>query len=83
MPVMNFELIPYGPLLEVLGSPPLMLTTDARTARELLDALHQQYAGLAPWRGRIACACGDQLLNADGPLQAGMQIALIPPVSGG
>lgn len=80
---MNVQLIPYGPLQEVLGAPSLSFEASATSAAALLQALHAAHPGLAPWQGRIALAHGESLLAADSPLEDGMQIALIPPVSGG
>ncbi len=80
---MKLLLAPYGPLIPVLGTAPVCVDTPARNATELLDWLHAQYPGLAPWRQRIACAVGDTLLSADATLAEGAEVALIPPVSGG
>ncbi len=80
---MNLILIPYGPLVDVLGEGPLNIECPATTAAELLAWLHQQYPALQAWRGRIACGLGDELLRAASPLGEAQRIALIPPVSGG
>lgn len=80
---MTITLLPYGPLVQVLGDAPLPFTTVSATAGELLDELHSAYPGLEPWNQRIALACGDALLGARSAIEDGSEIALIPPVSGG
>lgn len=76
-------MIPYGPLVSVLGEPPLTLELNATTAQALLAELHQRFPALEPWSQRIACACGDRLLGPHCEIGEGDEIALIPPVSGG
>lgn len=51
------------------------------TARELLDQLSALYPQL-PWQG-VRLAVDHAYVAADAPLRAGVEFALIPPVSGG
>jgi molybdopterin converting factor small subunit len=80
---MKLQLHPYGPLIHVLGPAPVAVETPAQNAAELLEWLHAHYPGLQAWEKRIACAQGESLLNAASPLNADLEVALIPPVSGG
>lgn len=80
---MRISLIPYGPLVGVLGEPPLDVELEASDAQALLAELHQRFPALEPWTQRIACACGDSLLGPHSAIHDGDEIALIPPVSGG
>ena len=80
---MNVQLIPYGPLIDVLGPAPQGFEFQGQTAAELIHSLHQQFNDLSPWQGRIALAVGERLLAKQDTLASGDEVALIPPVSGG
>ena len=80
---MEFTLLPYGPLVEVIGPAPQSTQLKADNAAAALSELHHKYPDLAPWKGRIACAQGDRVLAADDKLDPNIELALIPPVSGG
>ncbi len=80
---MKITLHPYGPLLEVIGPTPQEFACEANTASELLNALHTAFADLQPWKGRIALAIGERLLAPQDEIAEGVEVALIPPVSGG
>lgn len=55
----------------------------APTAGELRAAVARELPQLAPHLDTVAVAAGIRLVPEDAPLDAGEEIALLPPVSGG
>jgi molybdopterin converting factor small subunit len=53
------------------------------TVDDAVDLLIARNAGLHDWRGRIAFARDDQIVNGRFVIDQPMQIDLLPPVSGG
>ncbi len=69
---------------EVLGVPETQLTLPVgTTAGEVRDRLLTEHPQLAPWRDLTRFGINLQFAEADSPLQAGDELVLIPPVSGG
>lgn len=69
---------------ETLGLPEKKLTLPVgTTAGEVRDRLLAQHPSLAPWRDLTRFGINLQFAEADTPLQAGDELVLIPPVSGG
>jgi molybdopterin synthase catalytic subunit len=56
---------------------------DGATVDALLDALVARHATLAPLRAAVKVAVERELVSGDHPLADGVEVALIPPVSGG
>lgn len=53
------------------------------TVGALLEKLLREYPGLAPHQETMLTAVNHQFAEADAPLRAGDEVALLPPVSGG
>lgn len=75
----------YGELQELCGGAQLQLelTADEPTVENLIAELACRYPAAQPLLARSVCAVGDSIVDRAKPLQAGAEIALIPPVSGG
>ncbi len=74
----------YGVLQQIVGARRLTLElAEGANVRALADALADQYPALAERLPTVAFAVGDTLAEPQRPLQAGDQVALLPPVSGG
>jgi molybdopterin synthase catalytic subunit/molybdopterin synthase sulfur carrier subunit len=68
---------------DVLGAGELELDVAANTAGELLDEVCVRYPALSPWRSSLRVAVNGVYAAATDPVQAGDEVALIPPVAGG
>lgn len=55
----------------------------ARTAAELWEPILARYPALAPYRNSIRLAINGTYARPHDPVQAGDEVALIPPVAGG
>ncbi|MGF1459183.1 MAG: MoaD/ThiS family protein [Leptolyngbyaceae cyanobacterium] len=53
------------------------------TVGTVRDRLLAEHAELEPWRDLTRFGVNFQFVEADAPLQAGDEVVLIPPVSGG
>jgi molybdopterin converting factor subunit 1 len=56
---------------------------DGATVDDALTALSEQHDAIAQMRATLAAAIDDRYVGGSTALADGMQIALIPPVSGG
>ena len=69
---------------ETLGLAEKTLTLPVgTTAGEVRDRLLAEYPSLSPWRDLTRFGINLQFAKAETPLQAGDELVLIPPVSGG
>ncbi len=72
----------YAILREHTGQEVLQVQTGAATAGELFSELKEQHRW--PWpRQAFRAAVNDTFCAWDHPLQAGDEVAFIPPVAGG
>jgi molybdopterin converting factor small subunit len=71
-----------GMLRERASATPIALT-DVSTAGEALAALAAAFEAIASLEGAVALATDEGYLQHDDPLHDGMQLLLVPPVSGG
>ena len=74
----------YGPAREVAGAEilPLQLT-DAATVADALARLAERGERFAALLRQCAIAVGDEIVPRSHPLEAGDEVALLPPVAGG
>ena len=70
-------------LRDVVGSPELLLKTDAVTTGELWVQLEKKFPELSPFSASRAVAVNHEYVRADHTLHEGDEIAFFPPVSGG
>jgi molybdopterin synthase sulfur carrier subunit len=69
---------------EALGVAERSLTLPVgTTAAEVRDRLIAEHPTLSPWRDLTRFGINLQFVEANTPLQAGDELVLIPPVSGG
>ena len=69
---------------EAYGMPELTLELPTgTTVAEVRDRLLQEHPELERWRDLTRFGVNLQFVEADTPLQAGDEVVLIPPVSGG
>ena len=69
---------------DVLGTSELLLPIDGVcTASELLGRVCQQFPRLEPYRRSIRVAINGAYAGWEDEIQAGDEVALIPPVAGG
>lgn len=80
----SVKLLAFAGARDVLGAAELTFALDAPcTASELLAEVCRRFPALSPWRGAIRIAVNGTYANADDPVRAGDEVALIPPVAGG
>lgn len=81
---MKIDIECHGATQRWCGRSTLQLELDEpATVADALAALAGRFPDFAEHQGRIAIACGDTIVHARTALSEGMQLALIPPVSGG
>jgi molybdopterin synthase catalytic subunit len=69
---------------EIVGkSEQTLMVQEGATADDVWHLLARQYPALAPYRPFLRCAVNQTFCDLSRPLQAGDEIAYIPPVSGG
>jgi len=70
---------------DVVGASSLEVELPASpcTARQLMDAICGLYPALTPHRPQIKLAVNGEYADAEAPVEAGDEVALIPPVAGG
>lgn len=71
-----------GPLAAALSREPIDVTCEP-IARAALGDLANRFPAVAELLGRVALATDAGYLTKDAPLTHGMQLLLVPPVSGG
>ena len=80
---MNHRILLFGISREIVGSSELTLSLDdEQTVGGLLDVLTKKYPEFSELKS-IMFAVNNEYANSDRGLNAGDEIALIPPVSGG
>ncbi len=57
--------------------------SDQADINALWSHLEGEHPEAASYRGRVAFALGDRLVKVDEPLTDGVEVAVLPPVSGG
>ncbi|MBI1742325.1 molybdopterin converting factor subunit 1 [Candidatus Acetothermia bacterium] len=80
---MNINIKFFSTLRDIVGSPELLLKTDAVTAGELWVQLEKKFPKLSPFSASRAVAVNHEYVRADHKLHEGDEIAFFPPVSGG
>ena len=82
---MHFTCEFWGPLERRAGTPSrdFEVKSPAPTIADALLAVAAALPDVADALDRAAVACGERLLHRREPLEAGMRLALLPPVAGG
>lgn len=74
----------YGRLKADAGTRQITLDVpDQATLQTVVDTLVARYPALAAQLDTVAYTIGATLVHPDAPLQAGDEVGLLPPVSGG
>lgn len=74
----------YGVLRRLAGAEVLKLDVpDHATVADVIAQVSERSADLADRMEHCACAIGEQLVSRTHQLEAGTNLVLIPPVSGG
>lgn len=76
----TIHVLAFGMVAEKAGSSRLSVSGVTDT-RQLLEALYQQHPALRELR--FAIAVNRKIVHANTALQAGSEVALLPPFSGG
>ena len=78
------RVVAFAGARDVVGAAELLLDLgSARTAGDLFESILARYPGLGPYRACLRLAVNGAYASLDEPVQAGDEIALIPPVAGG
>ena len=82
---MEIKVMFFGVLKQVIGAKEktFQFEKDTIMLRDLVLVLTQQYPSLEPRLTTIAYAINNEFAEIGQSLQAGDQVALLPPVSGG
>ncbi len=82
--VMKIHLLAFASAGDALGATELDLEmpADSRVA-DLRARLDQEHPGIVPLWPRLAVAVDGRVVSSDEPLRDGVEVALLPPVSGG
>jgi len=83
IPAMKVSVVGFAGVREIVGSEFELDLPEGSTVAELSAELERRFPELLPYRGRIAVAIDGQLGNSESPLAEGVEVALLPPVSGG
>ena len=82
--MINVTIKLFAAYQEAYGVPELVLKLPAgTTVAEVRDRLIQEHPELERWRDLTRFGVNLQFVESDTPLQAGDEVVLIPPVSGG
>jgi molybdopterin synthase sulfur carrier subunit len=75
----------YGRLKELAGmrQQELELSSNPATLQTVVDCLLERHPGLREQLETVAYAVGAELVELDTPVEDGVEIGLLPPVSGG
>jgi molybdopterin synthase sulfur carrier subunit len=78
------RMLAFAGARDVVGRSEFELTiVEPCTTDELFDRVCAAYPGLSPYRGSIRLAVNGVYARPADPVQAGDEVALIPPVAGG
>jgi molybdopterin synthase catalytic subunit len=78
------SLLLFAALREAVGQRTLNLEfDDGATVNDLKQRLGAEYPTVEPMLKTVVCAIDDEYVNAEAHLREGVEVALIPPVSGG
>lgn len=81
---LSLRVLCFAAVRDVVGTPAFTLELGhGALARDVVPALIARFSALTPWAGALRVAVNGAYANADTPLCAGDEIAVIPPVSGG
>ena len=81
---MTVRLLLFATLAQTVGRREMTMELPAgATVDDALNALEQQFSDVAEMRSRLAFAVDMTYVSGDHPLCDGVEMALIPPVSGG
>jgi molybdopterin synthase catalytic subunit/molybdopterin converting factor small subunit len=83
-PAMRIHLLAFASAADALGAGEMDLDLDpgSRVA-DLRERLEREHPKLAPLWSRLAVAVDGRLVRSEEPLAEGVEVALLPPVSGG
>lgn len=74
----------FSRLKDIVGASEVELeVAERKTAADLLENLYAQHPRLREWDSSILIGAGVEFVGRDYVLQAGDEIALMPPVQGG
>jgi molybdopterin converting factor subunit 1 len=81
---MQIRLLAFASLREILQAPERSLSLpDGARAGDAQRLLEEQFPALTPHRSSMRIAINGRLVDSDGALRDGDEIALFPPVGGG
>ena len=81
---MTITVVAFAQAREALGAGSLRIELpDGSRVADALGALETRHPGLAALRPHLAVALDRELAHGDRALADGMELALLPPVSGG
>jgi molybdopterin synthase catalytic subunit len=81
--LMRLRVLCFGRLRELLSPEIVVELSSPATVDDLWKLLREQHPGLVPYDGAIAIAVNQAFAVLSTPLEAGDEVALLPPVSGG
>jgi molybdopterin converting factor subunit 1 len=74
----------FARLREIAGAAELAREVpEGATAADVWEAIAGEFAGLRPYGATISCAVNEDYAKLTTRLQAGDEVAFLPPVSGG
>jgi molybdopterin synthase catalytic subunit len=74
----------FAGLHDLLGSREVTLELPERaTVADLRDRLSRDFPVVTPFLPTLVCAVDEEYVDGDAPLREGVEVSLIPPVSGG
>jgi molybdopterin synthase catalytic subunit/molybdopterin converting factor small subunit len=84
IPAMKVRLLAFATAGDALGATELeMELPDGSRVADLRDRLDRDHPALGPLWPRLAIAVDGRIAGPDAPLAEGVEVALLPPVSGG
>ncbi len=81
---MTTRVILFAGLRDAVGSDTVELELDTgATASGLWDLLETAHPSAVPYRDRVAFAVNNKIISPADELDAGVEVAILPPISGG